>query len=147
MNLPPLLLTVAAAVSLLVLAGCVGGGSSQSAIIDEYSTACIFETNAKGSYVYGSGDSEVKAGGNGTAEGAAAINACIRTKAAAAGKPLVAAPAGQTTEIEVAGNSVRETFTYGQPPAARATRDAIGVESCRSRNVMSGGSGYYQCTR
>jgi hypothetical protein len=146
MNLPPLLLT-AAATSLLALAGCVGGGSSQGAIVDKYSTACIFETNAKGSYVYDSDDTEVKPGGNGTVTEAAAINACIRRKAAEAGTPLVAAPVGQTTEVEVVQGSVTETFTYGQPPAAPADNGAIDVDRCRSRNVMSGGSGYFQCTR
>ncbi|TAG24136.1 MAG: hypothetical protein EAZ40_06465 [Rhodobacterales bacterium] len=146
MNLRPLLLTAAAA-SLLALAGCVGGGSSQSAVLDAYSTACILETNARGSYVYGSGDTEVKPGANGTATEAAAINACIRSKAAESGTPLVAAPAGQTTEVEVVQGSVTETFTYGQPPAAPADNGAIDVDRCRSRNVMSGGSGYCQCTR
>jgi hypothetical protein len=149
MTLPPLFLSVAAAGSLLVLAGCVGGGSSQTAIVDKYSTACIFETNAKGSYVYSSGDSEVKAGGGGTAGDAAAINACIRRKAAEAGTPLVASAPGQTTEIEVVGGSVTETFTYGQPPAAATlpTSRTPKPENCRVRNVMSGGSGYHQCVR
>ncbi|NJS40559.1 MAG: hypothetical protein HC783_17925 [Rhodobacteraceae bacterium] len=146
MSLRPLLLTAAAA-SLLALAGCVGGGSSQSAVLDAYSTACIFETNARGSYVYGSGDTEVKPGANSTATEAAAINACIRRKAFDAGTPLVAAPVGQTTEVEVVDSSIRQTFTYGQPPAAPADDGAIDVDRCRSRNVMSGGSGYFQCTR
>jgi hypothetical protein len=140
-----------AGLGLLLLAGCVGGGGGNSAILDEFSTACMFETNAKGSYVYGSGDSEVKPGRDGSVDGAAAINACIRRKAAEAGKTMDPAPAAsgtrQTVEVETAGGGmVTETFTYGQPPASTAAAPAA-TEACRRRDVFTGGAGYFGCSR
>jgi hypothetical protein len=140
-------ITVAAA-SLAVLVGCVGGIDS-GPDISEFATACMFEVDPPGAYVWSSGDTEVKPGGDGTAAGAAAVNACIRTKAAADGVDLTAAAAprrASTTEVETAGGMVTETFTYGTPPAAAQSTAQPAVEgNCRRRSVLSGGSGYFGC--
>ncbi len=110
----------------------------------------MFEVNPTGSYVWSDGDTEIKAGGGGTAEGAAAMNACIRRKAAEAGDPLVAGAASERVEVVQTGDTVVETYTYGTPPAVAdtpiVTTDIEG-ESCRRRNVLSGGSGYLGCAR
>lgn len=133
---------------LLFLASCVGTGGSS--IANEYSTSCMFEVNPPGSYVFNGSDDEVKPMADGTAEGAAAMNACIRRKAAEAGKEtVVAEKTGATT--------VTQTYTYGTPPASAASATAPGAlapsapapsndgKSCRRRNVLSGGSGYFGC--
>lgn len=144
-----LITTLAAAGSLLVLVGCTGSGGGPD--ISDYSTACMFEVDPPGSYVWSDGDTEVKPGGGATAEGAAEMNACIREKAAAAGVSLTEPRpmSSQTTEVEQSGGMTVETFTYGQPPAA-ATSAATGSDTgqtCTNRNVLSGGSGYYGCSR
>ena len=46
----------------------------------------MFELNPPGAYSWNDGDSEVQPGLQGTADGAARMNACIRAKAEAAGK-------------------------------------------------------------
>jgi hypothetical protein len=136
-----------AAASLAVLVGCVGGIDS-GPDISEFATACMFEVNPPGAYVWSSGDTEVKPAGDGTAAGAAAVNACIRMKAAADGVDLTAAsprPAS-TTEVQAAGGMVTETFTYGTPPAAARSAAQPAVEgNCRRRSVLSGGAGYFGC--
>ncbi len=137
-----LIATLTAACSSMFLAACVGGSGGPN--IGDYSTACMFEVNPTGSYVWSDGDTEVKAGSGGTAEGAAAMNACIRRKAAQAGDPLVGAMSTEGGAVVQSGRSVVETYTYGTPPAADATPVATGA-SCRQRNVLSGGSGYYSC--
>lgn len=150
MKMTALTSALAATGSLLFLAGCVSTGSGASAQLNEYSTSCMFEVNPPGSYVWSDGDSEVKAGGGGTAEGAAAMNACIRRKAAAAGNPISEGAPTQRSEVVVSGGTVTETYTYGQPPAAAVTapasRTAAKARSCRNRNVLSGGAGYNGCT-
>jgi hypothetical protein len=150
MKMTVLTSTLVATGGLLFLAGCVSTGSGASAQLNEYSTSCMFEVNPPGSYVWSDGDSEVKAGGGGTAEGAAAMNACIRRKAAAAGNPIPAGLPTERTEVVVSGGTVTETYTYGQPPAAAvapsASRKAATERSCRNRNVLSGGTGYNGCT-
>ena len=118
MKTAPMML--AAAAGLLLLAGCVGGGGGPS-IATDHSTACMFEVNPPGSYVWSDRDSEVKPGGGGTAEGAAAMNACIRRKAAAAGGTGLAAAPTQRSEVVRSGGTVVETYTYGRPPAPAAT--------------------------
>lgn len=139
------------AVSCLILAGCVGG-SGAAGPADKFGTACMFEVNPPGGYVWDSGDAEVKASGGGaTADGVAAMNACIRSKVAAAGANGAAtAP----SEAAVSGNKVTETSTYATPrpqqvsakpapavqPMAQAPSAAPARRACR--NTFSGGDGY-----
>lgn len=136
--------------SLLVLTGCVSSGGGNAGLVNEYSTACMFEVNPPGSYVWGDGDSAVKPGGGGTAAGAAAMNDCIQKKAAAAGETVAtvgAAQRRQVVEVEQSGGQVVETYTYGTPPSAATRSEPVrrSEERCRARNVMSGGSGYNGC--
>jgi len=137
--------------ALLALAGCVGSGSGggSAGLVNKYSTACMFEVNPPGSYVWTDKDSAVKPGGGGTAEGAAAMNACIQKKAAAAGETVASAKAGQpqeVIEVEQSGTQVAKTYTYGTPPAALSPKPAAREERrCRHRNVLSGGTGYGGC--
>lgn len=138
--------------SLLVLTGCVSSGGGNAGPVNKYSTACMFEVNPPGSYVWTDSDTMVKPGGGGTAEGAAALNDCIQRKAAAAGETVVtgqAAQSRQVVEVEQTGGQVVETFTYGSPPVAAtsAEPDRRSAERCRTRNVLSGGSGYNGCVK
>jgi hypothetical protein len=144
MKMTTLTATLTAIGGLVFLASCVetSGGSD----ISSYSTSCMFEVNPPGSYVFNDGDSEVKPGGGGTAEGAAAMNDCIRRKAEAAG---TSGAMTERTTVETTGDTTVKTYTYGQPPAAPAASSkptATAGKSCRNRNVLSGGSGYYGCT-
>jgi hypothetical protein len=136
---------------LLTLAACVGTGSGNASLVNKYSTSCMFEVNPPGSYVWSDSDSEVKPGGGGTAEGAAAMNACIQRKAAAAGETAATVQTTQqrqVVEVEQSGGQVIETYTYGQAPAAAAPKAvARAEERCRYRNVLSGGAGYNECAR
>lgn len=131
--------------ALLMLGGCVSSGGNPN--FGDYATKCMFEVNPAGAIVWSGGDTEVtsKGGNPGDAE---AMNACIRAKAAAAGDDLsVGAPPG-ANELEVAGGgTVTETFTYGQPPAAPKTTGPVEEKICPARNVLTGGSGYYQCSK
>lgn len=141
---------LSALAGLLVLAGCVGGGSGNASLLNKYSTSCMFEVNPPGSYVYSDSDTEMKPGGGGTAEGAAALNDCIKRKAAAAGETVETAKASQprqVVEVEQSGTATVETYTYGQPPASEPRKPAAREEKCRQRSVFSGGSGYYGCVR
>ncbi len=138
--------------SLLVLTGCVSSGGGNAELVNKYSTACMFEVNPPGSYVWTDSDTMVKPGGGGTAEGAAALNDCIQRKAAAAGETIVTAQGGQSrqvVEVEQSRGQVVETYTYGSPPAAVASPEPArrGAERCRARNVLSGGSGYNGCVK
>jgi hypothetical protein len=141
---------LSAVAGLLLLAGCVSSGSGNAALLNKYSTSCMFEVNPPGSYVFSSGDTEMKPGGGGTAEGAAALNDCIKRKAAAAGDTLETAQASQprqVVEVEQSGTQVVETYTYGQPPATAPRAAAPREENCRQRSVFSGGTGYFGCVR
>lgn len=136
----------AASAGLLVLAGCVSTAGNPN--FDDYATSCMFEVNPTGSITWSSGDTEVTSTGGAPGD-AAAMNACIRAKAAAAGDDLsTGAPTG-VTEVEAVEGTVVETFTYGQPPAAPVSSKGGATEgkSCRTRNVLSGGSAYNQCNR
>lgn len=146
----PIKPVAAALFGVTVLSACSGIVSS-GPNIDDYVTACMFETNARGSFTWSDGDTSVTSSGS-TPEDTAAMNACIRTKAAADGIDLSApaatpAPSSRQT-VEVEGGPpgrVTETFTYGTPPAesqpeamrARASED---VRICRMQ--MVGGTGY-----
>lgn len=143
---PSLLSMLAVTAGLLVLGGCVSSGGNPN--FDDYATSCMFEVNPTGSITWSDGDTEVTAKGGAPGE-AAAMNACIRAKAAAAGDNLATGAPRGVTEVEVVGGTVTETFTYGQPPASPvpSASGAVAVDACRTRNVLSGGSGYYQCTR
>ena len=144
----PFIAVLAAVSALGFLAACAGGGGGQN--IGDYRTACMFEVDPAGSYVWSDGDSEVKAGGGGTAEGAAAMNACIRRKAAEAGDPLVGGMSSERVEVVQTGDTVVETYTYGTPPTAAKTpivTTDIDGESCRRRNVLSGGYGHLGCAQ
>lgn len=136
----------------LVLTGCVSSGSGNAGLVNKYSTACMFEVNPPGSYVWNHTDSAVRPGGGGTEAGAAAMNDCIQEKAAAAGDTVASVGTTQrrqVVEVEQSGGQVVETYTYGTPPsAATPTEPARRTEDrCRERNVMSGGTGYYGCVR
>lgn len=138
--------------SFLVLTGCVSSGGGNAGLVNKYSTACMFEVNPPGSYVWTDKDSMVKPGGGGTAEGAAAMNDCIQKKAAAAGETVAtvqAAQSRQVVEVEQSGGQVVETYTYGTPPAAATSPGPAPqrAERCRARNVLSGGSGYNGCVK
>ena len=136
--------------SLLVLTGCVSSGGGNAGLVNKYSTACMFEVNPPGSYVWGDGDSAVKPGGGGSEAGAAALNNCIQKKAAAAGDAVASVAATQrrqVVEVEQSGGQVVETYTYGTPPVAATPSEPARrtEERCRARNVLSGGSGYNGC--
>jgi hypothetical protein len=138
--------------SLLVLTGCVSSGGGSAGLVNKYSTACMFEVNPPGSYVWTDSDSMVKPGGGGTAEGAAALNDCIRKKAEAAGETVAsvqAAQSRQVVEVEQSGGQVVETYTYGTPPATATSPEPArkSTERCRARNVLSGGAGYNGCVK
>lgn len=79
-QLPPM--HVPGALALVVLAGC-----SQSAGPPSLAVQCTSELNPPGSYSYQGNEIVPTAipAENGTAEGAAAMNACIQRKAAEAG--------------------------------------------------------------
>lgn len=149
---PPVLVSLLFAVGcFLTLAACVGTGGENASLVNKYSTSCMFEVNPPGSYVWSDSDSAVKPGGGGTAEGAAAMNACIQRKAAAAGETAATVQAGQQSqvvEVQRSGKQVVETYTYGQPPAVTSPKAvAREGEKCRARNVLSGGAGYHGCVR
>lgn len=138
--------------SLLLLTGCVSSGGGAAGLVNKYSTTCMFEVNPPGSYVWTDRDSAVKPGGGGTAEGAAAMNACIQKKAAAAGDTLSTKQAAQSrpvVEVEQTGGQVVETYSYGTPPTAASSPEPArnSEKRCRARNVLSGGSGYNGCIR
>lgn len=152
----PLLSMILAAAGLLVLGACVSPGGSSK--FDDYVTTCMIELAPTGAITWSDGDTKVQSEG-GPAGEEAAMNACIKTKAAAAGDSLAtvtpseAKAVPKTTEIETVkeveavGDTVTETLTYGTPPAAPVppASGAIKVKKCQPRNVLSGGSGYYQC--
>lgn len=119
MQVKGIILAVTAALS-----GCVGtsGGGGGPGLAYEYSTQCMFEINPPGAYVFNDGDDQVTAGGGATAEGAAAMNACIAQKAAADGKSALPDVAGvpQSVTAKTSGATVTETYTYGSPPAEAA---------------------------
>ncbi|MBP9183403.1 MAG: hypothetical protein KBF78_09745 [Fuscovulum sp.] len=129
-------IAVALLVASLGLAGCVGNGEGAAGqgIASEYATACMFELNPPGAYSWNDGDSEVQPGLQGTADGAARLNACIRAKAEAAGKSTASAAtqplpdvAGvpQSAATTAEGNRETVTYTYGTPPAG--TRKSGGM--------------------
>jgi hypothetical protein len=105
----------------VALSGCVGasGGGGGAGLAYQYSTQCMFEVDAPGAYVFNDGDDQVTAGGGATAEGAAALNACIQRKAAADGRTALPDVAGvpQSLTTTTDGRKTTETFTYGTPPA------------------------------
>ena len=133
----------------LVLAGCVGGSGS-GGVANDYATACMFEVNPPGAYVWTDGDSEVKPGGDGTAEGAAQMNACIQRKLAAEGPQSTAGTTKAKSEVVTSAGKVTETETSGSPrpqktakaPAVEVTAQASygGVPACSL--TMVGGTGY-----
>lgn len=141
---------IASLIGLMLLAGCVGGSGPN---ISDYATSCMFEVSPKGAVVWSDGDTEVKIEG-GNAEEAAAMNDCITRKAAEAGvsltEPAPGAGGAAVYEIERStavrtGTGVTETYTYGTPPASSPAAAPSAGESCRRRNVLSGGSGYGGC--
>lgn len=147
MQMKTLIASLTGLCSLMLLTACVGSGGPN---ISEYTTSCMFEVNAKGAYVWSDGDAEVKAQGGGNPAEEAAMNDCIRRKAAAAGDDLTTPAPRGVTEVQAVDGRVVETFTYGTPPAAAPSAPAMSGatgENCRNRNVLSGGSGYYGCTR
>lgn len=119
----------------------------------DYPLQCIFELNPVGAYEYPAGTAAptVVPGEGGTQEGADALNACIRAKAAATSTTPASVGASQQSAIETNGAVVTETYTYGTPPAARLsapTQAAAPSSSSRlaapqpCRLEMTGGTGY-----
>ncbi|MYM57027.1 hypothetical protein [Thalassovita mangrovi] len=122
----------------------------------KYAVSCMFEVDAPGSYVSAAGPvaTNVVPGEGGTAEGAAALNACIQAKAAQDGVPFQTVIASnQTSKLRKTpeGQVVRD-YSYGTPPSAAAVAPrypAPGVVRSgsspicpRRASVMYGGSGY-----
>ncbi len=114
---------IAALIGLLALAALSGCGSTGP----DYPLECIFELNPVGAYTYPAGvavPTVVPAEG-GTQEEADALNACIRTRAAAAGAaPASPGPtsagASQQSTIQTNGALITEVYTYGSlPPSAQ----------------------------
>ena len=127
---------------LLGVAGCVGSSRP------DYVTACMFETSVQGAYEYGDAAVPVVTPGEGgTAEGAAALNACIQRKAGAAGTVASAPALMEQSRVETTGGQTVRTYTYGQPPQSAPTTTPArpSGETCRRGNVLSGGSGYFSC--
>jgi hypothetical protein len=139
-----------------VLAGCAGGSGSGGGpgLAYEYSTACMFENDAPGAYVFSDGDDQVTAGGGATAEGAAAINACIQRKAAADGKTALSdtslpdvAGVGQSATTTTYGQKSTQTYTYGTPPAkvpASAPKPKQSSVAPLSHGICAPGAGVLQ---
>ncbi len=130
----------------LVLAGCV---PSQPTGMDAMLT-CMASVNPPGAYDYPAGVQfpTVTPVEDGTAAGAAALNACISQLAqtsAPAAAPRQTAPLQSMTVQEAGQPSGRVkdvTYTYGTPPAAKATPSLAPARPAECSLVMSGGSGY-----
>ncbi|MDW4499072.1 hypothetical protein R5H30_13835 [Sulfitobacter sp. D35] len=111
------------------LAACSSGGA-------DYATQCMFEVNAPGAYEYPAGQAVpvVSPGVGGTAEGAAAVNACIQNKAQLA----ASTPAGSTQKAVVETETVDgrqytvQTYTYGTPPAAAQAAPVVVTPAYRA---------------
>jgi hypothetical protein len=103
--------------AMAALSGCAGSTGP------DYPLQCIFDLNPVGAYTYPAGiavPTVVPAEG-GTQEGADALNACIRTRAAAAGAAPASpeptsAGAPQQNTIQTNGPVTTRVFTYGSPP-------------------------------
>lgn len=143
---------------------CVNGGTaapSLPAALQRQSglaASCLLEVDAPGSYVTRgvSGVPTVKPGGGGTQQGADAINACIRRKAGAGGvqpaqstRPATietqlpdVAGVPQRVSTQTDGATVRQTYTYGTPPAAAARASTTEVQTRQCNLQMYGGTGY-----
>ncbi|MGC1488691.1 MAG: hypothetical protein WA784_12990, partial [Albidovulum sp.] len=103
---------------------------------------CIAEIQPQGSYEYPAGVAApvVRPGADGTEAGAAAINTCIRSKAAVAG--ISTAPeTNQHYTVDASGGTKTRHYTYGTAPAQNPAKKSRGT--CRSGLDMRGGSGYY----
>jgi hypothetical protein len=139
MKTKTLIAMVTAACGTLLLAGCMGGTIPVSA-----PTSCMVELSPPGTYIYDARDGtpDVRPSTGGTPEGAAALMDCIERKNAAAGMQ-------ETVTVETVGNQTTRTYTYGQPPATTTSSSSASTTTggtCRNRNVLTGGSGYYGCT-
>jgi hypothetical protein len=112
----------------------------------------MFEVNAPGQYGYPAGVAvpTVVPEAGATQEGADAINACIRDRAAAA--QSVAPSTQQTMTTQANAGVVTRTYTYGTPPAAQANAPEAALSTAPSSSPaqcnleMTGGSGY-SCVR
>ncbi|MCW3782641.1 hypothetical protein [Defluviimonas salinarum] len=128
----------------------------------DIATSCLFEVNPPGAYTYPGGVAAptVTPAEGGTAEGAAAVNACIQRRAAALGAPIAtsaSAPDGASAAsastpireynaVQSGGGMTVRTYTYGTPPAAAApgapTTDLAYTPRQRGAAAMTGGAGY-----
>ncbi|MGB5870209.1 MAG: hypothetical protein WBH04_08405 [Albidovulum sp.] len=120
------------------LSSCAGGSGPDLPL------QCIAEVQPQGSYAYPAGVAApvVRPGADGTEAGAAAINTCIRSKAAVAG--ISTAP--QTNPhhmIVTSGGTKTRHYTTGTPPARSTAPQSRNTGNCRSGLDMRGGSGYY----
>jgi hypothetical protein len=120
----------------------------------DFPLQCQAEVKPQGSYEYAAGVTvpQVRPVGNGTAAGAAALNTCIRSKAAAAGISSAPVPITSATKqrytLQSSGGRTKRGSFFGlfRPAQSAAGSDyrqsgARGV--CRGGLEMLGGSGYY----
>ncbi|MGL4280073.1 MAG: hypothetical protein ACRCS0_06885 [Albidovulum sp.] len=115
-----------ALLGLPLLAACAGPKADLPLI-------CIAEVNPPGSYTYPAGIAAptVSPDTDGTAAGAAAVNACIRSKAAAG------QGGGMMKPIAESSAAPKGVPTQSSAPAPRYT------EKQRGASVLSGGAGYH----
>ena len=142
MAMPSLRTALTLAVPLAALVGCVGGAFN-------YDVQCMGEVKPAGSYTYAAGSAvpTVRPGPGGSVQGAAALNTCIRSKAAAAGKTVSPVPASsrQVYTISTNGATVTRHYSFGRKrvTAAQGTAPAPYADGfCRGGREMTGGSSY-----
>lgn len=122
------------AAAALLLSGCVGS------VAPDYPLLCMAEVNPPGGYGYPAGVAvpTVLPEAGGTQAGAAAVNACIQAKAAAAGKkPTAAKPRRAVVETQARTNT--------KTPPLRAPKPIPAVTTPAPRAcsyTMVGGTGY-----
>ena len=125
----------------------------------DFPLQCQMEVRPQGSYEYAAGVSVplVRPLANGSASGAAALNTCIRSKAAAAGITTAPVPMSATTRqryvLETSGSRLTRKYVYGRHSAnGRGFFGLFGqgqqsspsdTSVCRGGLEMRGGAGYY----
>lgn len=142
MALPRLLTGLTLALPVAALVGCVGAGLN-------YDVQCMGEIKPQGSYTYPAASAvpTVRPGPGGTVQGAAALNTCIGSKAAAAGKAVSPVPASsrQIYTISTNGNTVVRHYSFGRKRVTAASESAplsYDGSSCRGGLEMTGGTAY-----
>ena len=142
MSMPKLLTVLTIALPLAALVGCIGAGTG-------YDEQCMGEVKPAGSYTYAASSAvpTVRPGPGGTVQGAAALNTCIRSKAAAAGKTVSPVPASsrQIYTLSTQGDTVTRRYSFGRKRVTATTETAPSSYeggSCRGGLEMTGGTGY-----